>query len=82
MNAIMLFSGNPTATNRTFSLDTQRQILDNMVWVTLKTNLQVQHDATEGNRLSICRSKDFKKVRMVHRAYLLLTAWMIQRLLH
>ncbi len=30
------FSGNPAATNRTFSLDTQRQILDNMVWVILE----------------------------------------------
>ena len=55
------FSGNPTATNRTFSLDTQRQIFgQHGLGDFRKPTLQVQHDATEVTDFRFVEAKILK----------------------
>ena len=49
------FSGNPTPDNRTFSLDTQRQILgQHGLGDFRKPSIQIQHGATEGDGFPLC----------------------------
>ena len=55
------FSPNPTATNRTFSLDTQRQIFgQHGLGDFRKPTLQVQHDATEVTDFRFVEAKILK----------------------
>ena len=55
------FSGNPTATNRTFSLDTQRQIFgQHGLGDYRKPTLQIQHDATEVTDFRFVEAKILK----------------------